>query len=307
MPDGRDLMTTNVNRWLRVSSLVMDAGFSPCMKDGSSCKTKWHQILPDYKRITDYHSHTGTNSPDYWEQSATKRVAGGLPRSFSQELFNQLHEWNGTRPHITPLHVRDLLIPNDCNYRAQDDEAQDSEGIDVEGSIPALEDPPPTVRFGSGDSQESLPTNPLHTCTGPSDCPPRGTTGLTPMPKRSPCNILPAHPQGTAYGTSPATSHIISSSDTSEYAPTRKVGSTGVKRKNLSTHHVIAEAAKSSGEFLAQQMKAMADASHELERRNIDVQLKLFAEQMEYQREKDRRLYESSRIAQENARLSIIK
>jgi hypothetical protein len=80
-----------------------------------------------------------------------------------------------------------------------------------------------------------------------------------------------------------------------------------VKRKNLSTHHVIAEAAKSSGEFLAQQMKAMADASHELERRNIDVQLKLFAEQMEYQREKDRRLYESSRIAQENARLSIIK
>jgi hypothetical protein len=28
---------------------------------------------------------------------------------------------------------------------------------------------------------------------------------------------------------------------------------------------------------------------------------------MKYQREKDRRLYESSRIAQENARLSIIK
>jgi hypothetical protein len=54
-------------------------------------------------------------------------------------------------------------------------------------------------------------------------------------------------------------------------------------------------------------MKAMADASRELERGKIDVQLKLFAEQMEYQREKDHKLYESSRITQENAHLSIIK
>jgi hypothetical protein len=54
-------------------------------------------------------------------------------------------------------------------------------------------------------------------------------------------------------------------------------------------------------------MKAMAEASREVEHRKIDVQLKLFAEQMDYQCEKDWRLYESSRIAQENARLSIIK
>jgi hypothetical protein len=65
IPDGRDLMTTDVNRWLRVSTLLMDAGFSPCLRDGPSCKTKWHQILPDYKRIADYHSRTSTNTPDY--------------------------------------------------------------------------------------------------------------------------------------------------------------------------------------------------------------------------------------------------
>jgi hypothetical protein len=80
-----------------------------------------------------------------------------------------------------------------------------------------------------------------------------------------------------------------------------------VKRMNLSAHHVIAEAAKNSEELLAQQMKAMAEASHEVEYGKIDVQLKLFAEKMDYQHEKDRRLYESSRIAQENAHLSIIK
>jgi hypothetical protein len=51
----------------------------------------------------------------------------------------------------------------------------------------------------------------------------------------------------------------------------------------------------------------MAEASRELERSKIEVQLKVFSEQMDYQREKDRRLYENSRIAQENARLAIMK
>jgi hypothetical protein len=87
MPDSHDLMTTDVNKWLGVSMLVMDSGFSPCMRDASSCKTKWHQILPNYKRIANYHSRTGTNTSDYWEQAPAERVAGGclgpLRKSFS--------------------------------------------------------------------------------------------------------------------------------------------------------------------------------------------------------------------------------
>jgi hypothetical protein len=47
---------------------------------------------------------------------------------------------------------------------------------------------------------------------------------------------------------------------------------------------------------LAQEIKTMAEANRELERRKIDVQLKLFVEQMDYQREKDRRLYKNARI-----------
>jgi hypothetical protein len=123
------------------------------------------------------------------------------------------------------------------------------------------------------------------------------------MPKRSTYNILLAHPRGTAQGTLPVTPHVISSSDTFGYAPTRKAGSTGVKQKNLFVHHVITDATKSSGELLAHQMKAMADINRELKYGKVDVQLKLFAEQMEYQCEKDRRLYKSSRIVHENARL----
>jgi hypothetical protein len=41
---------------------------------------------------------------------------------------------------------------------------------------------------------------------------------------------------------------------------------------------VIVEAVKNSGALLAHEMKAMAEANHELERGKIDVQLKLFAE-----------------------------
>ena len=54
-------------------------------------------------------------------------------------------------------------------------------------------------------------------------------------------------------------------------------------------------------------MQDIADASRDLKRSKIEVQLKLFTEQMSYQWEKDRRLYENAAIANDNARLSILK
>jgi hypothetical protein len=99
----------------------------------------------------------------------------------------------------------------------------------------------------------------------------------------------------------------ISSSDASEFSSRQRLGNTGVRRKSLSSHNVIAEATKASGEVMAMQMRDMAAVSRELERSKIEVQLKLFSEQMEYQREKDRRLYESAMMANENARVAIMK
>jgi len=80
-----------------------------------------------------------------------------------------------------------------------------------------------------------------------------------------------------------------------------------VRRKNVFGHAVIANATKATGEIMVQQMQDIAQASRDLKRSKIDVQLKLFLEQLEYQREKDRRLYENASIANENARLSIMK
>jgi len=54
-------------------------------------------------------------------------------------------------------------------------------------------------------------------------------------------------------------------------------------------------------------MREMAEANRDLERSKIEVQLKLFSEQMLFQQEKDHRLHESSRIANDNAKLAIEK
>lgn len=58
---------------------------------------------------------------------------------------------------------------------------------------------------------------------------------------------------------------------------------------------------------MAVQMQEIASANREMERSKIEVQLKIFSEQMEYQREKDRRMYENAALANENARLAILK
>ena len=58
---------------------------------------------------------------------------------------------------------------------------------------------------------------------------------------------------------------------------------------------------------MAQQMHDIAESSRALERSKIEVQLRLFTEQMSYQREKDTRLYEHAIATNENARLAILK
>ena len=111
--DGRDLMTPKNTKWIRISKDIMRAGYSPCTWDGPACKTKWNQLVPDYKKIADYLSRTGRNVPNYWDLSCDDRRAEGLPKQFSQEFFVAIHDWYGNRPQMRPPHVRNLLAPNE--------------------------------------------------------------------------------------------------------------------------------------------------------------------------------------------------
>jgi hypothetical protein len=70
----------------------MRAGHSPCLRDGPACKAKWNQLILDYKRLADYLACTGRNLVQYWDMSTTERIAEGLPRSFSEDLYHQIHK-----------------------------------------------------------------------------------------------------------------------------------------------------------------------------------------------------------------------
>ena len=78
------------------------------------------------------------------------------------------------------------------------------------------------------------------------------------------------------------TPQIISSSDTASYFLGRHPGNTALRKKNVSGHTVIAEVTKAMGLVMAKQMEDIAESSRALERSKIDVQLKLFSEQMAY-------------------------
>lgn len=58
---------------------------------------------------------------------------------------------------------------------------------------------------------------------------------------------------------------------------------------------------------MAVQMRDMAEASRDVERSKIEVHLKVFSEQMEYYRERDRRYLDNAGVANLNARLAIEK
>ncbi|KAG0594510.1 hypothetical protein M758_UG083900 [Ceratodon purpureus] len=292
--DGRDLMTADTTKWMRISQDMMRAGFSPCLRDGPACKAKWNQLIPDYKRIADYLSRTGRNIPDYWELSSAERKAEGLPRMFAKEFYDAIHEWYSNRPQIQPPHVRDLLAPNDSNYHPQAQQHQQEGEEDSDADQEEAYDNPVQEAFESTDAS-SQPRSPQR------------SSSTAAQEGRSPAT-------GGSPGTRPftgvppgVTPHVLSSSDNTHFSGHRRPGNTAVRRKNLSGHSVIAEATKATGAAMASQMLEIADASRELERSKIEVQLKLFTEQMAYQREKDRRMYEHASIANDNARMAIIK
>lgn len=79
--NGPDLMHSEATKRTRISKDVMEAGFS--------------SHFPDYYRVADYYARIGINSKDYWMLTSDKHVAEKLHRSFSKEIYVQIHKWFG--------------------------------------------------------------------------------------------------------------------------------------------------------------------------------------------------------------------
>ena len=120
-------MNLESNKWQRVSEEVMKCGFSLCSCDGTACKFKWNQIVPEYKRIAKFFARTRRNGADYWDLPVAERKSEGLPCSFSQDIFFNINKWYGTRPSMQPPHIRDLLLHDDGSYSNQRLRSMDGE------------------------------------------------------------------------------------------------------------------------------------------------------------------------------------
>ena len=308
--DGRDLMDSEVTKWSRISDKIMSSGFSTHYRDGMACKGKWHLLLPDYRRVADYHARTGINDEDYWLLTPNELTAEKLPKAFSKEIYVRIHEWFGRRPQIQPPHVRDLLNPHDDVFpRGEFDNVGDEvEVVDLSVNEPSVEglDDTPNITYVKKVIDGRDP---------PTDCDPLDGSPIRPVPpsllSRQGPNPLGGVgvPNGTPLfgGTPPLKGSTVILSDSSHSITKRKIANTAIRRKTPGGVSALLEVAKSSGEAIATTMREMASVTKETESNKLEVQLRLFSEQMAYQRERDMRVYEQSLLAADNARLAILK
>jgi hypothetical protein len=65
---GRDKFETVVTKWNKISTQVMNTGFSTEARNGATCKDKWGVFAGDFKKIYVYKIGTGNNQ-DYWSMN----------------------------------------------------------------------------------------------------------------------------------------------------------------------------------------------------------------------------------------------
>jgi hypothetical protein len=199
---------------------------------------------------------------------------------------------------IQPLHVRDLRNLGDKTFVVDNDASNEDVAV-VDETI--------------GD--DFLDT--LH-----------GLDAGTPVFDNRVCNSTPQQGISPTFGLGTATVHhsigspilggrqpegrrmslvILSSSEFGGSSAQRYPCSIGVRRRTSSAHAALAEATKAIGEVMVAQMKEMVGVTRKTESNRLDVQLKLFAEKMQYQREKDHHLYEQDLLASQKTCLAIAK
>jgi hypothetical protein len=197
-----------------------------------------------------------------------------------------------------PPHIRNLLNPHDShvvtNKEPSDNDVEvvaENVGYNARGTMHGYDSAMPVsgTPVGSSDSRKDVAT----LVAVASSVPPQLLVSpRSAIPQPAPRRISPV---------------LLSSSQLGGSSARRHAGSTGVRRRTSAGHAALAEATKATGDVMVAQMKEIVGATRESESNRMEVQLKLFAEKMQYQRNKDQRLYEHGLLAAQNARLAILK
>jgi hypothetical protein len=90
--DPRELMSTEMTKWERVSLSVNSANGMTCSRSAEACKYKWQQLLPDYKKVVDLHKGTGTNSMLYFDLSFAQHREKVLPTILDSYAYREMLE-----------------------------------------------------------------------------------------------------------------------------------------------------------------------------------------------------------------------
>lgn len=81
---GKYLLTTNI-------------------RDRLACETKWHHLLLEYKKISNYFNWIGRKIMDYSDLSIVEKIKENLPQQFNRNFFDAIHNWFENRPRFTLL------------------------------------------------------------------------------------------------------------------------------------------------------------------------------------------------------------
>ena len=269
----------------------MAASHLTFVRDGDACKSKWNQLILEYKRIANYFRRSGIEVTTYWTLQQEWRKSQGLPRTFLHEVFFQIHEWYGRELEIRPPHGRDYYAPEDTIYQIPQNASMHVNDEEVfEDADQQMQNNSDGGVDGEGNQKEGV----------------QESTGVAASEAGQPRPpVLVAGGQKDVIGTlqSPI---ILSLSHTPAICNKSQPENTRIKRKTKKGHTMIAEATRASGDTVAKQMREESSASHELERAKLEAQNKFFSDQiqlqtmqLEFQKEKEARM-------QENVTLSIM-
>ena len=236
--------------------------------------------MPDYRRVADYHAQTGINDEDYWKLIPHELISKKLPKAFCKDIYVKIHDWFGRRLQIQPLHVRDLLYPHDAVFQCEDLDSgeEDMEVVDLGVNDANIEGVDVTLNIERvrkvdevRDPFHQSPIRPAPLYSGSRQAP--NTLGGLGASNGTPLHGVTPTLRGST----------VLLSDSSYTVNKRKLGNTAIRRKASGGASALVEVAKASGEAIATQMKEMASVTKETESNKLEVQLRLFSEQMAYQ------------------------
>ena len=269
--DGRNLMDTEVTKWSWILDKIMASDFFTHYGDGMACKVKWHLIIHDYRRVADYY----VTNPQWINHE----------NYYVKEIYVNIHEWFGRRPQIQPpSHVCDLLNSHDKVFPRGnfDSVEEDVEVVDPSVNETNIED----LNYTSNidyvkrvvDGRDPLTDGELFggSLTRPvSPC-------LASHQGSNPLGGVDAPNDISLYGiTLTQRGSFVLLFDFSHSIGKRKIANTAITRKSLG------DVSARDGEAIATQMKKMTLVIKKTESNKLEVQLRLFSEQMASRRECD--------------------